>query len=149
MGAGRGVFVSASLCALVLTAAAELQRDPARLQARGGPLMLFAAWATLSLLARVWFGLLSLAQQQGFLDPRRLRPFPVSERLVSAINLMALLFDPVWLLLYPPPFCIAFAVARLPGAPAAASMLGAGGLGVGGPAGLRPLGAGLPRAFRA
>ncbi|HZX97827.1 MAG TPA: hypothetical protein VFE90_25140 [Myxococcales bacterium] len=149
MGAGMGAFVSASLCALVLTAAAELQRDPARLQARGGPLMLFAAWATLSLLARVWFGLLSLAQQQGFLDPRRLRPFPVSERLVSAINLMALLFDPVWLLLYPPLFCIALAVARLPGAPAAASMLVAEALAVWATAGLLHLGAAIAALFDA
>src|SRR4051794_41908768 len=117
MGAGMGAFSSAPLGALALTAAAELQRDPARLQARGGPLMLFAAWATLSLLARVWFGLLSLAQQQGFLDPRRLRPFPVSERLVSALNLMALLFDPGWLLLYPPLFCLPFAGGRLAGPP--------------------------------
>jgi len=123
MAALLGTLVSASLCVIAWHTARELARSPETLRLRGGALALFASWMTLALAGRVWFGLVALAQSQSFLDPRRFRPFPVSPRLLSAINLAALIFDPVWLMLYPPLIAIAFAVARLPGAPAAWAML--------------------------
>jgi hypothetical protein len=118
-----GAFFSASLCLLAFHAADEAGRSAEALRALGGPLALFASWVTLALAGRLWFGLVALAQSQAFLDPRRFRSFPVSPRLLSAINLAALLFDPVWLMLYPPLIAIALAVSRLPGAPDAWAML--------------------------
>jgi len=116
-----GASFSASLSLLALKSGEEIAR---RRDLWPMPsLAIFAAWMSMALAGRVWFGLIALAQTQAFLDPRRFRAFPVSPLLVSAINLAALLFDPVWLVLYPPMIAIAFAVARIPGAPAAWAML--------------------------
>jgi hypothetical protein len=117
-----GAF-SGSLAWLALLSARNLAERPDLLASRGGPLVLFAAWVSMALAARIWFGLLALAQTQAFLDPRRFRAYPVSPRLLSAINLLALLFDPSWLILYPPMIAIAVGVAQIPGAPSASSML--------------------------
>jgi hypothetical protein len=118
-----GALFSASLCIVVLQAGQLLRSHPDRVWTRGGPLAIFAAWLTMALAGRLWFGLVALAQSQAFLDPRRFRSFPVSPRLLSAINLAALLADPIWLVLYPPMVAIALTVSRLPGAPAAWALL--------------------------
>ncbi len=144
-----GALFSASLCALVLTAAQELVARPERLQARGGAIAVFAAWVTVALAGRVWFGLVALVQAQGFLDPRRLRAFPVSARLISAINVLALLVDPIWLMLYPPLICIAVGVSRLPQAPGAWAMLVAEALAVWATVGLLHLGGAVGAMFEA
>jgi len=123
MAALVGLLFSASLCILAWQSARQLGRSPETLRLRGGPLALFASWVTLALAGRAWFGIVAMAQGQAFLDPRRFRGFPVSQRLLSALNLVALLFDPVWLILYPPLIVIALAVAGLPEAPAAWAML--------------------------
>jgi hypothetical protein len=149
VAAAMAGFFSLSLCALVFAAAEDLRRAPERLQERGGPLVVFAAWTSLALAGRLWFGVLALTQPQGFLDPRRLRSFPVSARLVSAINLLALFFDPLWLVVYPPLACIAVALARLPSAPAAPAMLVAQGLAVWATVGALHLGSALAAFFDA
>jgi hypothetical protein len=119
-----GVF-SASICFLIGERARELSGDAAALEAQGGPLALFATWLTMALVGRLWFALMPAAQSQAFLDPRRFRTFPVPARLLSALNLAALFFDPVWLVLYPPLLMIAYGVSRLPGAPAFAALCAA------------------------
>jgi hypothetical protein len=116
-----GASFSASLSVLALKSGEELARRPHLLPMP--PLAVFAAWVSMALAGRIWFGLIALAQTQAFLDPRRFRAFPVHPLLLSAINLAALLFDPVWLVLYPPMIAIAVAAARIPGAPAAWAML--------------------------
>jgi len=130
VAAAMAGFFSLSLSAATFAAAEDLRRAPHRLHQRGGPLVVFAAWTSLALAGRLWFGVVSLAQPRGFLDPRRLRNLPVSGRLLSAINVLALFFDPLWLMLYPPLACIALAVARLPSAPDAGAMLAAQALAV-------------------
>ncbi|HET7788862.1 MAG TPA: hypothetical protein VFL36_23000 [Myxococcales bacterium] len=149
IAAGMAAFFSLSLCALVFAAADDLRRAPQRLDESGGPLVVFAAWTSLALAGRLWFGVLSLAQPQGFLDPRRLRSLPVSGRLVSAINVLALFFDPVWLVIYPPLACIAVALARLPSAPGAAAMLVAQALAVWATVGALHLGSAVAAFFDA
>jgi hypothetical protein len=122
-GAMMGTLLSATLCMAALQAGQMLRRHPEQLWTRGGPLAVFTAWLTLALAGRLWFGLVALAQSQAFLDPRRFRCFPVSPRLLSAINLAALFAEPVWLVLYPPMFALALAVSRLPGAPTLRALL--------------------------
>src|SRR5207244_382057 len=117
IAAAAAAAFSFSLCLLILDGAADLAARPQELADRGGPLAVFATWLTMALVGRVWFSLISIAQSQGFLDPRRLRLFPVPARLISAINFAAQLAEPTWLVLYPPLVAIAIAVARLPGAP--------------------------------
>src|SRR6266480_1809072 len=116
-----GASFSASLSLLALKSGEEIARRRELLPMP--PLAVFAAWVSMALAGRVWFGLIALAQTQAFLDPRRFRAFPVNPLLLSAINLAALLFDPVWLILYPPMIAIAVTVAGIPGAPAAWAML--------------------------
>ena len=113
-----GVLMSAMMSGLTLLAAHELGRDPATLAAQGGPLAVFAIWVSIVLIGRLWFALIPATQGASFLDPRRFRLFPVSARLLGALNLGALFFDPVWLVLYPPLACIAWGVSRFAGAPA-------------------------------
>ena len=149
LAAAMGVVLSASLCTLVLASADELRKRPAQLAARGGPLAVFATWLTMALMGRVWFGLISIAQSQGFLDPRRLRLFPVPARLISAINFAAQLAEPTWLVLYPPLVAIAIAVARLPGAPGTGPLLIGEFLAVWATAGLLHLGSAVGAAFDA
>ena len=152
LAAVLGALFSASLCALVLQSAAMLGRegDPGgALRSRGGAAGVFAGWLTLALAGRLWFGLLALAQTQAFLDPRRFRSFPVSARLVSAINLAALLFDPMWLLIYPPLIAIAVALSALPGAPSTGSMLLGEALAVWATVGILHLGAAVAAALDA
>ena len=117
MAALLGALFSASLCAVVLQSSAMLRRYPEALWGRGGPLGVFVEWLTLAVAGRLWFGLVAAAQTQAFLDPRRFRSFPVSGRVLSAINLLALLFDPVWLVIYPAMVAIAVGISGLPGAP--------------------------------
>jgi len=116
-----GLSFSAALSLLALKSGDEIARRPDLLPLP--PLAVFASWVSMALSGQIWFGLIALAQTQVFLDARRFRPFPVNALLLSAINFTALLFDPVWLVLYPPMIAIAVAVARLPGAPAAWAML--------------------------
>jgi hypothetical protein len=149
LAAAMAGFVSLSLCALVFAAADDLHRAPDRLRESGGPLVIFAAWTSLALAGRLWFGVLALAQPQGFLDPRRLRSLPVSPRLVSAVNLAALFFDPLWLVLYPPLACIAVALSRLPSSPAAPAMLVAQALAVWATVGALHLGSSVAAFFDA
>jgi hypothetical protein len=138
---------SASLCLLALQTGRELRRRPELLAMRGGPLSLFAAWVSMVLAGRIWFGLVALAQSEAFLDPRRFRTFPVSARLLSAINFAALLLDPVWLVLYPPLVATALAVAAMPRAPAAWALLIAEAFAVWATASLLHLGAALAALF--
>ena len=147
-GAAAGALLSASLCVLIFDREADLLRHPAALAARGGPLALFATWLTMALVGRVWFALMPTGQQT-FLDPRRLRSFPVPARLISAINLAALFFEPVWLLLYPPLVAAALAVSRLPGAPAAWALIAAEALAIWATVGVLHLGAAVAAAFDA
>jgi hypothetical protein len=144
-----GGLFSASLCLAVFHAADGIRQFPEANRTLGGPLAVFASWVTLALAGRIWFGLVALAQSQAFLDPRRFRSFPVSPRLLSAINLAALLFDPVWLMLYPPLIAIAMAVSRLPGAPTAWAMLLAQALAVWATVGVLHFGAALAALFDA
>lgn len=142
-----GASFSASLCLLALQTGEEVRRRPELLAMRGGPLSLFAAWVSMVLAGRIWFGLVALAQSETFLDPRRFRAFPVSDRLLSAINFAALLFDPVWLVLYPPLVATALAVAAMPGAPALWALLVAEAFAVWATASLLHLGAALAALF--
>lgn len=146
--AAAGALLSYSLCVLILDRAADLRQHPAALSARGGPLALFATWLTLALVGRVWFSLMP-AGQQSFLDPRRFRSFPVPARLISAINLAALFFDPLWLLLCPPLVAAAVAVSRLPGGPAAWALVAAEALAIWATVGVLHFGAALGAAFDA
>jgi len=147
LAAIMGGSFSASLCLLALQTGEEMRRRPEWLAMRGGPLPLFAAWVSMVLAGRIWFGLVALAQSEAFLDPRRFRVFPVSARLVSAINFAALLFDPVWLVLYPPLVATALAVAAMPGAPAVWALLIAEAFAVWATASLLHLGAAFAALF--
>lgn len=146
--AAAGALLSFSLCVLILDRAADLRRHPAALSARGGPLALFATWLTMALVGRVWFAIMPTGQQS-FLDPRRFRSFPVPARLISAINLAALFFDPIWLLLYPPLIAAAVAVSRLPGGPAAWALVAAEALAIWATVGVLHFGAAVAAAFDA
>ena len=148
LAAAAGALLSFSLCVLILDRGAELRQHPEALAARGGPLALFATWLTMALVGRVWFAIMPTGQHS-FLDPRRFRSFPVPARLISAINLAALFFDPIWLLLYPPLLAAAVAVSRLPGAPAAWALIAAEALAIWATVGLLHLGAALGAAFDA
>lgn len=141
-----GVFC-AGICALIADRAEQLRDDPRQLAAQGGPLAVFATWLTMALVGRLWFALMPAAQSQAFLDPRRFRIFPVPARLLSALNLVALFFDPVWLILYPPLAVIALAVARFPGAPSAWALLVSEALAVFATAGVLHLGAAIGALF--
>lgn len=141
LAAAFGAVFSATLCAAVLQGGELLRGHPERLWSRGGPLALFTAWLTMALAGRLWFGLVALAQSQAFLDPRRFRSFPVSPRLLSAINLAALFADPIWLVLYPPIAAVAVAVSRLPGGPPLGALLVAEALAIWAVVGLLHLGA--------
>lgn len=116
-------FFSFALCALVLDAAESLRLQPLAVAERGGPLAVFATWLTMALVARVWMSLISAGQMASFLDPRRFLLYAVPPRVVSALNLAAQLFEPVWLLLYPVLIAIGLAVSNLPGAPPAWALL--------------------------
>ena len=147
-GAVAGALLSFSLCVLIFDRGADLRQHPAALSARGGPLALFATWLTMALVGRVWFALMPTGQQS-FLDPRRFRSFPVPARLISAINLAALFFEPLWLLLYPPLIAAALAVSRLPGGPAAWALIAVEVLAIWATAGVLHFGAALAAAFDA
>jgi hypothetical protein len=136
-----------SICVLIADRARELRDDPAELAAQGGPLAVFATWLTMALVGRVWFALMPAAQSQAFLDPRRFRIFPVPARLLSALNLLALFFDPVWLVLYPPLIVIALSVSRFAGAPSAGPLLAAEALAVWATAGVLHLGSAVGALF--
>jgi hypothetical protein len=144
-----GALFSFSLSSLIVLGGEELRANPPVLSARGGAPAVFAAWLGMALVGRLWLALVSLGQSQTFLDPRRFRIFPVSARLMSAINLLALFADPVWLVLYPPLGAIAFAVSRLPGAPALWALLAAEALAVWATVGVLHLGAAIGAAFDA
>jgi len=144
-----GAMFSGSLCLVILDVTRSIRQSPEALRDLGGPLSIFASWVALALAGRVWFGLVALAQNQSFLDPRRFRSFPVSPRLLSAINFAALLFDPLWLMLYPPLIAIALALSRLPGAPSGASMLLAEAFAVWATVGVLHLGAAVAAMFDA
>ncbi len=142
-----GVF-SFALCFLILDRGDDLAARPGALSARGGPLAVFATWLTMALVGRVWFALMP-SGQQSFLDPRRFRSFPVHPRLISAINLAALFFEPVWLVIYPPLAAVAVAVSRLPEAPATWALLAAEAMAVWATVGVLHLGAAIGAAFDA
>ncbi len=146
--AAAGAIFSFALCVLIDDAGRDLERDPASLAARGGALAVFATWLTMALVGRVWFALMA-AGQQSFLDPRRFRSFPVSSRLVSLINLVALFVEPVWLVIYPPLVVAALAISRLPGAPALWGLLVAEAFAVWATVGVLHAGAALGAAFDA
>jgi hypothetical protein len=116
-----GASMSAAIAFLTVKSGEEIARRPEILPLP--PIAIFAAWVSLALAVRVWFGLVAVAQAQSFLDPRRFRSFPVAPLLVSAINFAALLLDPIWLMIYPPLIAVAVAIAGMPGAPAAWAML--------------------------
>lgn len=145
--AACGAGFSFALCALIVDTGRDLALDPQALASRGGPVAVFATWLTMALVGRVWFALMTLAQTQSFLDPRRFRGYPVPPRLVSALNLAALFFEPMWLVLYPPLAAIALAISRLPGAPSFAALLASEVLAVWATAGLLHLGAALGALF--
>jgi len=138
---------SSSICLLISDRARELRHDPAALAAQGGPMALFATWITMVLVGRVWFALMPSGQSQSFLDPRRLRIFPVPARLLSAMNLVALFLDPVWLVLYPPLIAIAVSLSRFFGAPALGPLLVAEAFSVWATVGLLHLGAAIGALF--
>ena len=144
---GCAGFFSLALCALVLDAAGVLRAHPQTLADRGGPLAVFTHWLTLALLARIWMSLLSAGQTASFLDPRRFLIYAVPPRVVSALNLAAQLFEPVWLLLYPVLVSVALGVSRLPGAPALWALLVAEAFAVFSVVGLLHLGAAASSLF--
>ena len=148
VGLAMGALFSWSSCVVLLDLGDDLRLNPAELARRGGPLAVFATWLTMALVGRVWFALMPMGQQ-AFLDPRRFRTFPVPARLISALNLLALFAEPVWLLLYPPLACAALAVSRLPGAPPPWALLAAEALAIWATVGVLHLGAALAAAFDA
>jgi ABC-2 type transport system permease protein len=118
-----GAFFSAALCALVWTTASELAARPKLLESRGGPLAVFATWLSMALAGRVWFSLIQIAQPNSLFDLRRFRVYPISPRLLSAVNFSALFIEPTWLVIYPILAVIAAGVSRMPGAPGLTPML--------------------------
>lgn len=140
-------LLCASICVLLTARSRELRDHPGELVAQGGPLALFATWLTMALMGRVWFALMPAAQSQVFLDPRRFRLFPVPARLLSALNLLALFFDPVWLVLYPVLAAIALVISQLPGGPAFAALLAAEAVAVWATVGVLHLGAAVGALF--
>jgi hypothetical protein len=149
VAAAMGALFSASLCVLVIESADALRRDPAALGARGGALAIFATWLTMVLVGRVWLALISAAQGGTFLDPRRFRIYPVPARVLSALNLVALFLDPVWLFLYPPLIAVAVGVSWLPGAPSAWALVTAEIFAVWATVGVLHLGSAIGAAFDA
>ena len=112
-----GGALSLSLAFRVYREAARLSESRFEVLAAGGPLAIAAAWLTLGFAARLYLALLSLARGTPFLDPRRFLLYAVPPKLVTAINVVAQLFEPVWLFFYPPAIAVALGVARIPGAP--------------------------------
>jgi hypothetical protein len=149
IGAVLGVLFSGTLCALVLETADGLSRDPAALEERGGPLAIFATWITMVLVGRLWLALIAAAQGSTFLDPRRFRIYPVPARLLSALNLVALFLEPVWLVLYPALVAVAVGVSWLPGAPSLWALIAAEVMAVWATVGVLHLGSALGAVFDA
>lgn len=147
IGALIAAAVSSSICLLIYDRAGELRRDPAALAAQGGPMALFATWLTMVLVGRLWFALMPAAQSQAFLDPRRLRLYPVPARLLSALNLVALFLDPIWLVLYPPLIFIAISLSHFFAAPSLWPLLFAEALSVWATIGLLHLGSAVAALF--
>jgi hypothetical protein len=57
-----GLGVSCAVAAAVWSRAMELRGSPAAVEARGGPVLLFATWLAAVLLARLWFAVLPAAR---------------------------------------------------------------------------------------
>jgi hypothetical protein len=125
LGFAFGGFLCFTFCMMVWGLAGALREEPRLLAAGGGPLAVFAAWLSMVLLARVWVGLLPVSQPSRLFDLRRFRIYPVSPRLLSAVNFAALFLEPAWLLAYPVLVVAAVGLARLPGAPPAPALLAA------------------------
>jgi hypothetical protein len=120
-----GGFLCVTFCMGVWELAAMLRAQPRRLEAYGGPVAVFAAWLSMALLARLWVGLLPVSQSSRLFDLRRFRIYPVSPRLLSAVNFAGLFLEPAWLLAYPVLAVMAVGLSRLPGAPSAPELLAA------------------------
>jgi ABC-2 type transport system permease protein len=136
-----------SISFLILEAGQVMPADS--IAARGGPLAIFATWLTMALVARVWFGLITVGQMASFLDPRRFLIYAVPPRLMGALNLGAQLFEPTWLLLYAPIVCIGVAISRMQGAPSLWGLFVAEGFAVISVVGLLHLAAALAATFDA
>lgn len=117
LGVLGGGALSLSIAFRVYREGARLAESRFEVLAAGGPLAIAAAWLTLGFAARLYLALLSLARGTPFLDPRRFLLYAVPPRLVTAINVVAQLFEPVWLFFYPPAIAVALGVAKIPGAP--------------------------------
>jgi hypothetical protein len=125
VGFAFGGFLCVSFCMAVWQLAAVLRAQPRRLDAYGGPVVVFASWLSMALLARLWVGLLPVSQSSRLFDLRRFRIYPVSPRLLSAVNFAGLFVEPAWLLAYPVLAVMAVGLSRLPGAPPAPALLAA------------------------
>ena len=144
-----GGLLSFGLCTLIFESGETLREEHGSLQARGGPLAVFATWLTMALAGRVWMSLIQLGQAASFLDPRRFKIYPVPASVVSAMNFAALFFDPIWLVLYPVIATISVVIAGLPGAPPAWALLCASLLGIWATVGVLHLAAAVGAVFDA
>jgi hypothetical protein len=106
----------------------DLARHPGKLAQAGGPLTFGAFLLGAGFALRAYFVLLTLAAGKPFLEPRRFLLYTVPAWLVSAINVVAQLFEPLWICLYPPALALILGLPRLPGAPGALPLAAALGL---------------------
>jgi hypothetical protein len=114
------VAVAVLICVLAWPAAHHMAaKDLRRLASYGGSTAVFATLLGYALLARVWFALVAVGQPSSLFDPRRFRIYPISDRLLSAVNFAAIFVEPAWLIIYPMLAAFAVSVSWLPGAPAA------------------------------
>ncbi|MBS2021607.1 MAG: hypothetical protein JST92_04305 [Deltaproteobacteria bacterium] len=119
---GGGAFISASVAALLLFMARDYSAQPRDLAQQGGALGWMTMVLTVGVGLRAYISLISAAQGRVFLEPRRFLLFAVSPRLVTAVNLIAQLLEPMWLVLYPPLVALAIGVRWLHGPPVVASL---------------------------
>jgi hypothetical protein len=144
------IAAAAGICAVAWQKFHQMSpKAVARLAAEGGPTRLFGTWLAVALLARVWFALIQVGQPSSLFDQRRFRIYPISARLLSAVNFAAIFFEPIWLMIYPILVAFAVAVSWLPEAPSAPVLLFAELLAVFATGGILHLSAAIGAAFEA
>ena len=147
LGLLGGLVFSVSIAILILQSGEDLASRSQELARRGGPLAIFATWLSMVMAGRLWFALMPRGQTGSFIDPRRFAIYAVPPRLVSAMNLLAQLLEPVWLFFWAPLIAIAVAIGKLPRAPSTGALLVAEAGAIWAVAGLMHLGGAVAGAF--
>ena len=102
----------------------KLKDSPSSLARVGGPTALLGLVLTAMLGVRLYLSIISVATGVPFLQPRRFLVYAVPPQLITAINCVAQLFEPAWIVFYAPAAALAYVMSKVPdGPPIAATLL--------------------------